>query len=135
MKIYHYDSRTNEFVGQSDADESPLEPGVFLIPAFATDQTPPTPGANQKVVWRNGAWEIQDIPQPTPEPQPTAEEVKQQKLAALDAEYQPLFNQLSISWATASMDGNTVLADSIKADKGELTAEYLAKREAIENAN
>ena len=41
MKIYNYDKVTKEFVCESTASESPLEPGVFLIPAFATSTKPP----------------------------------------------------------------------------------------------
>lgn len=58
---------------------------------------------------------------------------KQQQITKLDAEYQPQFDALGLAWATASMDGNTTLADSIKVDKVALMAEYTAKREAIIN--
>ena len=39
--VYNYDHRTRIYTGASQADESPLEPGVFLIPAHATSQPPP----------------------------------------------------------------------------------------------
>ena len=39
--VYNYDPRTRIYTGASQADESPLEPGVFLIPAHATSQPPP----------------------------------------------------------------------------------------------
>ncbi|MGA4187809.1 phage tail protein, partial [Ralstonia nicotianae] len=39
--VYHYDPTTGEYAGSSPADHSPLEPGVVLIPAHATDQAPP----------------------------------------------------------------------------------------------
>lgn len=40
MKIHHYCSETKELVYSEDAIESPLEPGVYLIPANATDIKP-----------------------------------------------------------------------------------------------
>ena len=39
--VYNYDPRTRIYTGASQADESPLEPGVFLIPAHAISQPPP----------------------------------------------------------------------------------------------
>jgi hypothetical protein len=64
---------------------------------------------------------------------PTAEELKQQKIAALDAEYQPQFHSLQLSWAAASMEGDTTTADSVKSDYTALKAEYQTKLEAINN--
>jgi hypothetical protein len=60
MKIYNYASDTKEFIGMSDADASPLEPGQFLIPAFATVKPPPATGANQRAVYSeiSAAWSI-----------------------------------------------------------------------------
>ena len=39
MKIYNYDDN-GFYVGESLADESPLEPGVFLIPGCSTTVEP-----------------------------------------------------------------------------------------------
>jgi hypothetical protein len=58
MNIYSYNSSTGEFVTQSQADESPLEPGVFLMPANATDIAPPSVAARQTVVFVSGQWEV-----------------------------------------------------------------------------
>ena len=40
MKIYNYDENLF-YIGESLADESPLEKGIFLIPAYATTIKPP----------------------------------------------------------------------------------------------
>lgn len=60
--IYHYDPQTHEYIGASKADESPLEPGVTLIPADATEIEPPGPQAGLAPVFRNGEWhEVEDL--------------------------------------------------------------------------
>ena len=56
------------FVGLTYADQSPLEPGVFLLPAGAIDAVPPTTPENKRAKW-NGEWIYEDIPQPEPEPE------------------------------------------------------------------
>lgn len=66
MDIYNYDANTGEYLSSSTAEESPLEPGVFLIPAYATELLPPVPGIGQAVKFISGAWAVVDIPQPVP---------------------------------------------------------------------
>ncbi len=56
MKIYNYHPTTGEFRGASEADKSPLEKGVYLIPAHATAIEPPPRGNNQVPVFTAGAW-------------------------------------------------------------------------------
>lgn len=56
--IYNYHSQTGEFLSASEADASPLEPGVFLVPQFATDVSPPQIGDNQVCVFAQGVWSI-----------------------------------------------------------------------------
>jgi len=58
MKIYHYHRDTEEYWGEGEAHESPLEPGIFLVPAYATELEPPITGENEVAVFENGAWEI-----------------------------------------------------------------------------
>jgi hypothetical protein len=58
MKIYNYHPEYKHFIGVSIADESPLEPGVWLIPAQATDIEPPTCDSNQIQIFNGTSWDI-----------------------------------------------------------------------------
>jgi len=85
------------FVGLTTADESPLEPGVFLMPAGAIDAPAPSIPEGQRAKW-NGVWVFEDIPQPEPEPEPEpptpeeeAEMLRQQRQYAYQQEADPLF--------------------------------------------
>lgn len=50
-------ARSGLYVGESVADESPLEPGVFLIPRHATEQEPPAEvAAGFAAFWCKMAW-------------------------------------------------------------------------------
>ena len=63
--------------------------------------------------------------------QPVAEPTKEEKLAALDAVYQPQFAGLAQSLGVASLDGNQAAITGIKEDYAALKAEYTAKMEAL----
>ena len=41
MDIWDYDRKTGALLGRSAADPNPEEPGVWLIPAYATTIRPP----------------------------------------------------------------------------------------------
>lgn len=58
MKIYHYHREHGALLGCSDADPSPLEPGVFLVPAFATDQAPPDYSDQHIPVFVDNEWQV-----------------------------------------------------------------------------
>lgn len=61
MNVYHYHPETFEYVGTTEADVSPLEPDVFLIPAHATEIPPPATQQGFARVWQNGEWvQIED---------------------------------------------------------------------------
>src|SRR5690242_10185734 len=56
--IFHYDPVTGVYLRQGVADESPLEPGIYLVPASATTDAPPPAGAGQVAVFKAGAWSL-----------------------------------------------------------------------------
>lgn len=86
-KIVSQMDENGYFVCAVVADESPLEPGVFLIPGGAVDIAPPNeiePGKMYKV--SGEGWVSEDIPAPEPEPEPeplTPEQVQANKVWAV----------------------------------------------------
>lgn len=62
--IYHYDGMTGLYLGTGTADPSPLEPGEFLMPRFATDAEPPAEvPVGFAAFWRAGAWTVEPVPE------------------------------------------------------------------------
>lgn len=55
--VYQYDI-AGMYVGQTDADESPLEPGVFHIPARCVDLAPPDFDGEHLPRWNGAKWEL-----------------------------------------------------------------------------
>jgi hypothetical protein len=82
MNIYHYIADTGIFYSEGIADESPLEPGVFLIPAYATTFKPPKTTLPNVAVFRNGTWNVEVLPAPS-EPEPIPEPVPPEPPAPL----------------------------------------------------
>ena len=60
MKIYHYHPDYKIYLGSSDADPSPLEPGVFLIPAYATELESPEYQDGKISVFNGTFWDTID---------------------------------------------------------------------------
>lgn len=58
------------FVGVTEADESPLEPGVFMVPALCTLNPPPAEIADGLCPrWTGAEWELADrVAAPTGQP-------------------------------------------------------------------
>jgi len=89
MKTYNYIADTGIFYSEGVADESPLEPGVFLIPAHATTVAPPQVTNPEIAVFKDGEWSVEVLPpppepepEPQPEPEPLVELTPAEKLAA-----------------------------------------------------
>lgn len=64
-KTVYQTDRAGMYCGDTVADESPLEPGVFLMPAGCVSKAPPKQWADDKWPRWNGAkWELVTKPQP-----------------------------------------------------------------------
>lgn len=92
MKIVSQLDESGYFVGEAIAHESPLQPGVYLIPAGAVDRAPPKtePGKRYRP-WGTG-WRGEEVPappapppEPKPEP-PSRAEIIRGQLAQIDAQ-------------------------------------------------
>ena len=58
MKIYNYHPEYKYYAGESIADESPLEPGVYLIPSCATIIEPPNYDLGTIPIFRGDGWDV-----------------------------------------------------------------------------
>lgn len=64
------------YVGTVVCDMSPLEPGVWLVPAGAYTDVPPNVEDDEVVVWADGGWAVVKVqPEPAPEPEPSEHQV------------------------------------------------------------
>ena len=58
MRIYNYAPITHEFLSEGAADESPLEPGVYLMPANATATPPPALKPGEAAIFDGDNWRV-----------------------------------------------------------------------------
>ena len=56
--VYNYNPETGEYKGTGEAHESPLEPGVYLLPAHSTETAPPEADDGHVAVFADGAWTL-----------------------------------------------------------------------------
>lgn len=107
------------FIGMTVADDSPLEPGVYLLPGHSVEAPMPTVLEGKRAKWI-GEWFYEDIPQPSPEPEPEPSVMTYKELRA--AEYPLIGDQLDALWkggdAAAEMLA-TVMAVKAKYPKPE----------------
>lgn len=61
MKIYNYHPETKRFLFEENAEQSPLEPGIFLIPAHSTTIKPPEIKDDEIAIWNDSEWVIKKI--------------------------------------------------------------------------
>lgn len=61
-KVVYQTDFNGVYVGPTLADPSPLEPGVWLIPAGCVEVPPPAVDAGFIAVWRDGDWQVMRLP-------------------------------------------------------------------------
>ena len=70
--VYQYDLAGN-FVGPTMADESPMEPGVWIMPARTVEAVPPSGfAADLWPRWDGSAWHLSTKPQADNDNDPVA---------------------------------------------------------------
>jgi hypothetical protein len=72
--VFQYDV-SGAFIGTTLADESPLEPGVWIMPARTTDVEPPACADDELPQWNGVGWHV--IPRP---PAPSVHEIALAKI-------------------------------------------------------
>lgn len=79
--VYLYD-QSGAFAGEYVAQESPLEPGVFITPVASVDMAPPPIDDGLQAMWNGHEWRLQPVvvdepvaAPPAPTPTPTEEQV------------------------------------------------------------
>lgn len=71
-KIVYQLNDQGYLVGETLAHQSPLEPGVFLLPGGCIENHPPAIPEGFRARWTNDEWVLEPIPAP-PEPEPIPE--------------------------------------------------------------
>lgn len=74
-------------VGPVAAEESPLEPGVHLLPGGCIDRVPPVVPDGMRARWVMGAWQFVAV-STEPDPQPAPETIEQWRARASVSRFQ-----------------------------------------------
>lgn len=64
MEAYQCDEQ-GYYIGTSPRQQSPLEPGVWLIPAGCVLVEPPAIPEGQRAKWDGDKWALEAVPVPT----------------------------------------------------------------------
>lgn len=127
MKVYSYDRTTGAFLGEVDADQSPMEPGKFLVPAFATTKKPPAASGGQVPVFdrTKDKWKLIVVaPEPSPE-EAFAAAAEVDILAAMRATVQTAVNAIAQALDFDSIEEAMTYADEPAVPKYQALARAL----------
>ena len=87
-KVYIYADNNNEYTGSLILDDSDKSPsGKWNIPGFCTEIEPPVEKKGFLRVWNGSNWEYKEKPKEPVEPEPTLEELKENKLSEAKQEF------------------------------------------------
>ncbi|MDW9473478.1 hypothetical protein CN100_01190 [Sinorhizobium meliloti] len=113
LTVYNYNPSTFEYTGSSEADESPLEPGVYLIPAYATEIAPPEFIPGHIFKWAGSAWVAEAIPS-----QPS---IHMPALSARQIRLGLVSNGFALAQVTASIDA---MPEGVEKETAQIEWEY-----------
>lgn len=142
MKIYIYDTQTNEYLYEAEAQVDPLESSkgetIYLMPPNATQTAPKTPKAGYANIFNNGKWEqikdergeiyydndnnavmITELGQEIGLNKEPKIDEQEQKLAEIEAEIAECENYIR----HALIIGNNAVLENLRAEYKELIAE------------
>lgn len=107
---------------------------VEELEALAASQYPDATHVEQDAATYNNALQNDLLyldGQYQPKPEPTEEEIREEKLNALDAEYSQKISDVETEMAKAQAIGDTDYYNDLKAERGDLVSEYTEKRGEI----
>lgn len=108
--VYLFDAETKRFTGSYSAQESPLEPGVYVTPVCSVDVPPPVPAS----VWVDGEWQPVTLVFEGVQP-PSLGEVKAAAIASVREARKPVFYTLAGMQSEALATGDSATATAIVA--------------------
>jgi hypothetical protein len=122
MKTVYQLNQNGEYTGETIAHESPLEPGIYLIPGACVETAPPETKEGQVAVW-DGVWTLVNLPEPEKPKEPTAEELTAQKVAARKAEIFGLLDEIDRKSIRPMRAGETQRLAQLESQAAALRAE------------
>jgi hypothetical protein len=96
MKIvYLFNEVTGIYEGSYEAQESPLEPGVYITPTASTDIAPPALAAGESLHWTGSAWQVIAAVVPVLPIAPTFASLKDAEFASFRTQREAFLNRLA----------------------------------------
>lgn len=116
MKLYYYDNN-GYYIAMSEAFLDPLETklqgkNVWLMPPNATTIEPPSSVAGHIIKFNGKGWELEKMPDPEPELEPTLEELKSVKISELKSA-RDIAEVAPIKYAGNTYDFDTMSRDRL----------------------